>query len=69
MHLVWEVTFLVALSGSGLELSQGSLCPATSFQLPLCYVSLAVRLATMAIYWLNRRGRDTCLPLVTFWQT
>jgi hypothetical protein len=52
----WGVTFLIALSGSGLELSQGGVCPATSFHLPLCYVSLAMCLAIMAFYWLNRRN-------------
>jgi hypothetical protein len=48
--VAWGITFLIALSGSGLELSQEGVCPVTSFQLPLCYVSLALCLAIMASY-------------------
>ena len=46
----WGVTFLIALLGSGLELSKGGVCPTTSFMLPLCYVSLAMCLAIMGLY-------------------
>jgi hypothetical protein len=53
----WGITFLIALSGSGLELSQGGVCPVTSFQLPLCYVSLALCLAIMAFYLFARPAK------------
>ena len=53
----WGVTFLIALLGSGLEISIGGVCPTTSFMLPLCYVSLAMCLAIMGLYltvWFRR---------------
>jgi hypothetical protein len=56
----WGITFLIALFGSGLELSQGGVCPITSIMLPLCYVSLAMCLAIMGLYLLirmNKAGR------------
>jgi hypothetical protein len=53
----WGITFLIALFGSGLELSQGSVCPVTSFQLPLCYISLALCLAIMASYLVARPAK------------
>jgi hypothetical protein len=55
--VAWGITFLIALSGSGLELSQGGVCPITSFQLPLCYVSLALCLAIMASYLAARPAK------------
>jgi uncharacterized membrane protein len=50
----WAVTFLIALSGSVLEALRGAVCPTTSYQLPLCYVSLAMCLAIAVLYSFNR---------------
>jgi L-asparagine transporter-like permease len=60
----WVVTFLIALLGSGLELSQGGVCPTTSFLLPLCYVSLAMCLVIMGIYLVARSRKGNKLPLI-----
>jgi hypothetical protein len=60
----WGITFLVALLGSGLELSQGGVCPTTSFLLPLCYVSLAMCLVIMGIYLVARPRKGNKLPLI-----
>ncbi len=60
----WGVTFLIALLGSGLELSQGGVCPTTSFLLPLCYVSLAMCLVIMGIYLVARPRKGSKLPLI-----
>jgi hypothetical protein len=59
----WIVTFLIALSGSVLEIIHGAVCPTTSFMLPLCYLSLAMCLAIAALYsidrfWQNARPAD-----------
>ena len=59
----WIVTFLIALSGSALEIIHGAVCPTTSFMLPLCYLSLAMCLAIAALYsidrfWQNARPAD-----------
>ena len=50
----WGITFLIALSGSILEISRGAVCPTTSFMLPLCYVSLAMCLAIATLYSIDR---------------
>ncbi len=60
----WGITVLIALLGSGLELSQGGVCPTTSFLLPLCYVSLAMCLAIMGIYLVARPRKGSKLPLI-----
>ncbi|GBF30011.1 hypothetical protein MnTg03_01588 [bacterium MnTg03] len=60
----WGITVLIALLGSGFELSQGGVCPTTSFLLPLCYVSLAMCLAIMGIYLVARPRQGSKLPLI-----
>ena len=60
----WGITFLIALLGSGLELSQGGVCPTTSFLLPLCYISLAMCLAIMGLYLIVRPRKGNKLPLI-----
>lgn len=62
--VAWGVSFLVAMLGSGLELSRGGICPATSFRLPLCYVSLAICLAIMVVYLVAGHGKESKLPLI-----
>ena len=62
----WGITFLIALSGTGLELIMGDVCPATSFRLPLCYVSLAMCLAIWIFYWLDRSAKNSRLPIISF---
>ena len=54
----WIITFLIALSGSILEIIHGAVCPTTSFLLPLCYVSLAMCLAIAALYSIDRFWQD-----------
>ena len=59
----WIITFLIALSGSVLEIIHGAVCPTSSFMLPLCYLSLAMCLAIAALYsidrfWQNARPAD-----------
>ena len=68
-YVAWGVSFLVAMPGSGLELSRGGICPATSFGLPLCYVSLAMCLAIMVIYLVAGHGKENKLPLIRLRQS
>lgn len=50
----WSITFLIALFGTGLELSIGSVCPKMDNLLPLCFVSLVLCLVIVSLY-LTRR--------------
>lgn len=54
----WGITFLIALLGSGLQLSRGDICPTTSFMLPLCFVSLAMCLVIMGLYLIVRLRKE-----------
>jgi hypothetical protein len=58
LFTAWTITFLIALSGSVLEIIHGAVCPTTSFMLPLCYVSLAMCLAIAALYSIDRFWQD-----------
>jgi len=52
----WVPVFLLAASGSSLEWFKGNICPATDSGLPLCYVSLALAIVIMALFFLIRKS-------------
>lgn len=49
----WCIALLIALSGTGLELIKGGICPKTEGMLPLCYVSLAMCLVIVILFIRN----------------
>jgi len=46
----WALVFLIALLGTGFELTQGNACPRSSGGVPMCYFSLAFCAAIFLLY-------------------
>ena len=46
----WTFVFLIALIGTGLELAVTTVCPKGFFSIPLCYLSLALCIATGLLF-------------------
>ncbi len=50
----WGITFLIALFGTSLELTNGDVCPKTYNILPLCFMSLALCLIIITLFKLGQ---------------
>jgi hypothetical protein len=50
----WGITFLIALTGTSLELTKGDVCPKTTGLIPLCFVSLAMCLLIIVLYFTGK---------------
>ena len=46
----WAMVFLVAVLGTGFELSIGDACPRSGSGVPLCYFSLVLSIAIILLY-------------------
>jgi hypothetical protein len=46
----WALVFLIAASGTGLEIAVGNACPRNSSEVPLCYFSFALSIAIIFFY-------------------
>ena len=56
----WAITFLIALSGTALEIINGHTCPIGFGWLPLCYVSLALCILIFGLFkWTQKSAQVT----------
>ena len=53
----WALVFLIAVLGTGFELSLGDACPRSSSGVPLCYFSLAFCVAIFLLYLFTTKTR------------
>jgi hypothetical protein len=49
----WTLVFLIAISGTGIEVVVGDACPITDGGVPMCYISLAFCTVIFLLYWLD----------------
>lgn len=52
----WAIVFLIATSGSSVELFVGDACPKTDGNVPMCYISLAFCVAIFTLHQLELRS-------------
>jgi hypothetical protein len=57
----WGITFLIALSGTSLELTKGDICPKTYNLLPLCFISLALCLIIISLFKLGQTRKSNII--------
>ena len=51
----WLVVFLIAVTGTLLEIMNGNTCPHSADGLPLCYVSLAFSILILMLNFVNQK--------------
>jgi hypothetical protein len=49
----WALVFLIAISGTGVEILVGDACPRTDGGIPMCYISLGFCAAILLLYQLE----------------
>jgi hypothetical protein len=49
----WALVFVIAISGTGVEILVGDACPKTSGGVPMCYISLGFCAAILLLYQLE----------------
>lgn len=54
----WSPVFLLAFVGTVFEIGNGDTCPKSSSGLALCYVSLALAIAVIVLYFTIRRLKN-----------
>ena len=53
-YIGWGIVFVIACLGVGFELTIGDVCPKSSNNVPLCYISLVFSLLILSLFQWNK---------------